>query len=146
MQEMKYISCIYHTVLFLCSKRSKIKFYTLLNNEDLQQKRATTNCFNHSADIDYKDFITIYKKCTTEPFSFLTIDTTLPVNDPLRFRSRFRFIFKSFRAFLKMTLTDELKILDDKIKANQAQFDLDRKAAKISAISFKELDLLKKGV
>ena len=29
-----------------------------------------------------------------------------------------------------MTLTDELKILDDKIKANQLQYDLDRKAVK----------------
>ena len=41
-----------------------------------------------------------------------------------------------------MTLTDELKILDDKIKANQAQYDLGREAAKISALSSK--DLLKK--
>ena len=39
-----------------------------------------------------------------------------------------------------MTLTDELKILDDKIKSNQAQYNLDREAAKISAISSKELD------
>ena len=38
-----------------------------------------------------------------------------------------------------MTLTDELKILDDKIKANQAQYDLGRKAAKISALSSKDL-------
>ena len=30
---------------------------------------------NHSADIDYKDFIKIYKICTSEPFNFLTIDT-----------------------------------------------------------------------
>ena len=29
-----------------------------------------------------------------------------------------------------MTLTDELKILDDKIKANQAQYDLGREATK----------------
>ena len=29
-----------------------------------------------------------------------------------------------------MTLTDELKILDDKVKANQTQYDLDREAAK----------------
>ena len=29
-----------------------------------------------------------------------------------------------------MTLTDELKILDDKIKANQAQYDLGREPAK----------------
>ena len=39
-----------------------------------------------------------------------------------------------------MTLTDELKILDNKIKANQAQYELDRKAAKISALSSKKLD------
>ena len=31
-----------------------------------------------------------------------------------------------------MTLTDELKIIDDKIEANQAQYDLGREAAKIS--------------
>ena len=38
-----------------------------------------------------------------------------------------------------MTLTDELKILDDKIKANQAQYDLSREATKISALSSKDL-------
>ena len=25
---------------------------------------------NHSADIDYTDFMKIYKKCTSEPYSF----------------------------------------------------------------------------
>ena len=39
-----------------------------------------------------------------------------------------------------MRLTDELKILDDKIETNQSQYDLDRKAAKVSALSSKELD------
>ena len=34
-----------------------------------------------------------------------------------------------------MTLIDELKVLDNKIKANQAQYDLDREVAKISALS-----------
>ena len=38
-----------------------------------------------------------------------------------------------------MALTDELKILDDKIKANQAQHELGRKAAKIYALPFKDL-------
>ena len=38
-----------------------------------------------------------------------------------------------------MTLTDELKILDDKIKANQAQYHLGREAAKMSALSSKDL-------
>ena len=38
-----------------------------------------------------------------------------------------------------MTLTDELKIPDDKIKANQTQNDLGREAAKIPALSSKDL-------
>ena len=38
-----------------------------------------------------------------------------------------------------MTLSDQLKIIDDKIKANQAQYDLDRLAGKISALSSGEL-------
>ena len=38
-----------------------------------------------------------------------------------------------------MTISDELKILDDKIKANQAQYDLGREAAKISALSSKDI-------
>ena len=32
-----------------------------------------------------------------------------------------------------MTATDQLKIIDNKIKVNQTQYDLDRLAAKISA-------------
>ena len=42
-----------------------------------------------------------------------------------------------------MTLTDELKIPDDKIKANQAQYDLDREASKTSALSSKRTEDLK---
>ena len=43
----------------------------------LSNKREFQNItINHSADIDYKDFIKIYKICTKEPFNFLTIDTT----------------------------------------------------------------------
>ena len=41
---------------------------------------------NHSSDIDFKDFMNIYKKCTKEPYSFLVNDTTLPSDNPLRFR------------------------------------------------------------
>ena len=48
---------------------------------------------DHSADIDYNDFMEIYRKCTREPFNFLTIDTTFPASDPLRFRKNlFRFL------------------------------------------------------
>ena len=41
---------------------------------------------NRSSDIDFKDFITTYKKCTDEPYSFLVNDTKLASDNPLRFR------------------------------------------------------------
>ena len=39
-----------------------------------------------------------------------------------------------------MTVTDQIKILNSKIMQNEAQYDLDRKAAKISALSCDKLD------
>ena len=38
-----------------------------------------------------------------------------------------------------MTITDQLRIIDNKIKANQAQYDLDRLTSKISALSSGEI-------
>ena len=38
-----------------------------------------------------------------------------------------------------MTINEQVKILDDKVKANKPQYDLDRQAAKISALSSGEL-------
>ena len=51
------------------------------NKRELQQI-----ALNHSSDIDFKEFMNIYKKCTKEPYSFLVNDTTLPSDNPLRFR------------------------------------------------------------
>ena len=39
-----------------------------------------------------------------------------------------------------MTVTDQIKISDRKIKQNEAQYDLDKNAAKISALSCNNLD------
>ena len=39
-----------------------------------------------------------------------------------------------------MTLTEQVKILDEKIKANKVQYELDREVAKISALSSGELE------
>ena len=52
-----------------------------LNKRELQQI-----ALNHSSDIDFKDFMKIYKECTKEPYSFLVNDTTLQSGNPLRFR------------------------------------------------------------
>ena len=50
------------------------------------RKELQNIAINHSTDIDYQDFMKIYRECTKKPFNFLTIDTTLPASDPLRFR------------------------------------------------------------
>ena len=51
------------------------------NKRELQQI-----VFNHSLDIDFQDFMNLYKKCIAKPYSFLIIDTTLASDNSLRFR------------------------------------------------------------
>ena len=41
---------------------------------------------NLSSDIGFRDFINPYKKCITKPYCFSVIDTTLALDNPLRFR------------------------------------------------------------
>ena len=61
----------------------------------INNRRELQNiAINHSADIDYKDFMKIYRECTKEPYNFLTIDTKLPASDPLRFRKN---LFDSYK-------------------------------------------------
>ena len=42
------------------------------NKRELQQI-----AFNHLPDIDFKDFMNLFKKCTAKPYSILVIDATL---------------------------------------------------------------------
>ena len=42
--------------------------------------------FSNSSDIDFQDFMNLYKKCTAKPYSFLVIDATLASDNSLRFR------------------------------------------------------------
>ena len=61
----------------------------------INNKRELRNIGDtHSTDIDYQDFIKIYRECTKKPYNFLTIDTTLPASNPLRFRKN---LFDSYK-------------------------------------------------
>ena len=42
-----------------------------------------------------------------------------------------------------MTVTDQIKVLDGKVMQNEAQYDIDRNAAKISILSSNNLDKYK---
>ena len=52
------------------------------------RKKSQNIAINVLTDIDYNDFVRIYRECTRKPYSFLTIDTTLPASDFLRFRKK----------------------------------------------------------
>ena len=60
------------------------------NKQELQKI-----AFNHSSDTDFQDFMNLYKKCTGKPNLLLVIDTTLALNNPLRFREDLLEIYKN---------------------------------------------------
>ena len=88
------------------------------NKKELQQITI-----NHSSGINIEDFANIYRKCTSEPYYFLVNDTTLASDNPLSFRKNLFDIYKKI-----MTINDQIR--DEKL-----QYDINREAAKISALS-----------
>ena len=59
------------------------------------RKELQNIAINHSANICFNNFVRIYRECTRKPYYFLTIDTTLPASDPLRFRNNLLPSYKS---------------------------------------------------
>ena len=55
------------------------------NKRELQQI-----AFNRSSDIDFQDFMNLYKKCAAKPYSFMVLDTTLASNISSRFRKNLK--------------------------------------------------------
>ena len=43
---------------------------------------------NYLSDIDFKDSLNLYKKCTTRPYSLLVNDATIASDNTLRFRKK----------------------------------------------------------
>ena len=61
----------------------------------INSKRELQNIeINHSADIDYNDFMKIYRERLRESYNVLIIDTTLPASNFLRFRKN---LFDSYK-------------------------------------------------
>ena len=53
----------------------------------IQNKREIQQiAFNHSSDIDFKDFMNLYKKCTAKTYYFLVTDITLVSDNSSHFR------------------------------------------------------------
>ena len=93
------------------------------NNRELQQF-----VLNLSSDITNKDLIKIHKKRTAEPYFFLVNNGTLASENPLRLREKIFLIYNK-------TMTSNDQIRDEKL-----QYDINRKAAEISALSSGKTD------
>ena len=80
------------SLIFITQSYFKVPKYVRLNTSHffimkIPNKRELQQiAINHSSDINTKDFIEIYRKCSDKPYSFLVIDTTIPSNNLLRFR------------------------------------------------------------
>ena len=85
------------------------------NKRELQQI-----ALNHSSNT--KDFIKIQKKCTAEPYSFLVNDAMLASDNPLRFRK-------------KILTYNKIMTINDQIRDEKLQHDINREATKISVLS-----------
>ena len=64
------------------------------------------------------------KKCSSKPYSFLVFDATLASDNP-----------SCFRKNLLERMQQLITTIDDKIRDEKLQYDINRKAAKISALS-----------
>ena len=79
-------------IVFITQSYFKVPKYVRLNSTHFfimkipNRRELQQIALNHSSDIDFKNFMKIYKKYTTETYPFLVNDTTLSSDDPLRFR------------------------------------------------------------
>ena len=69
------------------------------------------------------------EKCTGKPYPFLVIDTTLASDNSSRFRK-----------ILLERIKKIIMAIDDKIRDEKIQYDINREAAKISALSSGKID------
>ena len=71
MQKTKYLTWIYHSVLFSVPKDVRLNSTHYLIMKINNKKELQNIAINHSADIDYNDFVKICKECTKETFFFV---------------------------------------------------------------------------
>ena len=95
----------------------------------IQNKRELQQIvFKHFSDIDFQDFMNLYKKCTAKPYSFLIIDITLTSDNLLRFRKN---IIERIQKLIMTT--------DDKLRDEKLQYNINSEKVRISAASSRKI-------
>ena len=81
------MSLLHNHTLKYQSCEAKYTYFFIMKTPN--KRKLQQIAINHSSEIDFKDFVKIYKKYTDKPYSFLVNDTTLAWDNPLRFRKKF---------------------------------------------------------
>ena len=89
------------------------------NKQELQQI-----VFNHSSDIGFDKLMNLYTYCIAKLYYFIVIDSTPAWDNSLRFRHNL------LERIFKLVM-----IIDDNIKDEKLQYNIDREASKLSALS-----------
>ena len=59
------------------------------------KRELLQTAYNDSSDIEFRDFMNLYKKCTVKLYSFLVTDVTLASDHPLRLIRMFQKEYKN---------------------------------------------------
>ena len=77
------ISLVFITISYFAVPKIIMHYFVIkIPKKQEPQKIAS----NNTSDIDFKDFMNLYKKHTAKPCSFLVINATLASDNPLGFR------------------------------------------------------------
>ena len=102
-------------------------YYFIMKIPNKRELQEVTS--HHLSDIDFNDFMNLYKNCTAKPHSFLVNDTTLASDNSLRFRNNL------LERTQQLIMTIDYKIKDEKL-----QYNINREAAKISTLLLGKID------
>ena len=74
------------SLVFITQSYFAVPKNTRLNSTHYFVMKIPQIAFNHSTDIDFQDFMNLYKKCTAKSYHFLVFDTTLTSDSLLCFK------------------------------------------------------------
>ena len=81
--KINYFCCFYYIILFCWTKNFRLNYTHYFIIKIPKKLEFQQIASNPSSDIDLRDFMNLYKKCTERPYSFLVIDNTLASDNPL---------------------------------------------------------------
>ena len=102
------------SLVFISQPYFKVPKTTRLNATYYFIMKIRQIASNDSYDIEFKDFMKLYKDCTKKLFSLLVNDATLSsIINPLRYRKRYQ----------KITVIRKIKTIDNKIEQSKDQYN-----------------------